>query len=140
MTQIPDEMYQAHTILERYVEIHDKIFKFSWRKAIPIPGLFKPIDYAQHLRELDSLASELKQLVISISSRTEVPDVFHKFIAALLETIQFLRDMCRRLYDKSEGDLRSYTMNQYNSDVATYEELVNKYRLLGSALNEYIRK
>ncbi|HBR16579.1 MAG TPA: hypothetical protein DD725_03070, partial [Deltaproteobacteria bacterium] len=53
--------------------------------------------------------------------------------------MRFLRDMCKRLYDKSQGDLQSYTMDQYKSDVAIYERLVDKYSSLGSALNQYIR-
>ena len=140
MPELPSEMYQVHAILERYIAIHDKIFKFSLRKAIPIPGLFKPIDYGQHFRELDTLVSAFKQLVISTSNRAEVPGVFQQYITALLKTMQFLRDMCKRLYDKSQNVLQSYTMDQYKSDVTTYEELVEKYRLLGSTLNEYIQK
>ena len=140
MSELPSEMYQVHAILERYVAIHDKIFKFSLRKAIPIPGLFKSIDYGQHRRELDSLVSTLEQLAISTSNRAGVPRVFQQYVTALLKTMQFLRDMCRRLYDKSQGDLRSYTMGQYKSDVTTYEGLVEEYRALGSTLNEYIRK
>jgi len=139
MSDLPSEMYQVHAILERYVAIHDKIFKFSLRKAIPIPGIFKPIDYGQHFREIDSLVSILEQLAISASNRAGVPSVFQQYLTALLETMQFLRDMCRRLYDKSQGDLQSYTMRQYQSDVTTYEGLVEKYRSLGSTLNEYIR-
>jgi len=101
MAELPSEMYQVHAILERYVAIHDKIFKPSLRKAIPIPGIFKPIDYGQHLRELASLVSALEQLVIATSNRPGVPSVFQQYVTALLKTIQFLRDMCRRLYDKS---------------------------------------
>lgn len=140
MSELPSEMYQVHAILKRYVAIHDKIFKFSLRKAIPIPGFFKPIDYGQHFRELDSLVSALEQLAICTSNRAGVPSVFHQYVTALLKTMQFLRDMCRRLYDKSQGDLQSYTMGQYKSDVTTYEGLMEKYRSLGSTLNEYIRK
>jgi hypothetical protein len=140
MSVLPSEMFQVHAILERYIAIHDKIFKFSLRKAIPIPGLFKPIDYGQHFRELDTLVSALEQLAISKSIKAKVPSVFQQYVTALLKTIQFLRDMCKRLYDKSQGDLQSYIMDQYKSDVTTYEELVEKYRLLGSTLNEYIQK
>ncbi|MEK6692627.1 MAG: hypothetical protein AABY44_04285 [Nitrospirota bacterium] len=139
MSELPNEMYQVHSILERYVVIHDKIFKFSLRKAIPIPGLFKPIDYGQHFRELDSLISALEQLAISTSNKAGIPNVFQQYVTALLKTMQFLRDMCRRLYDKSQGDLQSYKMGQYKSDVTRYEGLVEKYRSLGSTLNESIR-
>jgi hypothetical protein len=140
MNKIPDEIYQAHTILERYVVIHDTIFKFSWRKAIPIPGIFKPIDYGQHAEELNALASALQQIIITIANKTDIPDVFQKFVAALFETIKFLRDICTRLYHKSEGDLQSYPMNEYKADMARYEDLVNRYHSLGSAVNEYIYK
>jgi hypothetical protein len=140
MAELPSEMYQVQAILDRYIVIHDKIFKFSLRKAIPIPGIFKPIDFGQHFRDLDSLASELEQVAICTSDRAEVPEVFQQYVNALLRTIQFLRDMCNRLYDKSEGDLQSYKMNQYKADVSEYEGLVEKYCLLGSELNEYVRK
>ena len=140
MSELPNEMYQVHAILERYIAIHDKIFKFSLRKVIPIPGLFKPIDYGQHFRKLDSLVSALEQLAISTGNRAGVPSVFQQYVMALLKTMQFLRDMCTRLCDKSQGDLQSYTMGQYKSDVTIYEGLVEKYRSLGLTLNEYIRK
>ena len=140
MAEIPSEMYQVHAILESYLAIHEKIFKFSLRKAIPVPGLFKPIDYGQHFRELDSLVSALEQLAISTSNIAGVPSVFQQYVTALLKTMQFLRDMSKRLYDMSQGDLQSYTMGQYKSDVTTYEGLVEKYRSLGLTLNEYIRK
>jgi hypothetical protein len=140
MSELPSEMYQVHAILERYVAIHDKLFKASWRKAIPIPGLFKAIDYGQHLIELNSLVLALEQLADSTSSRAGIPVVYQQYITALLKAIQFLRDMCRRLYDKSQGDLQSYSMGQYKSDVTAYDGLVGKYRELGLALNQYLRK
>jgi hypothetical protein len=63
MSGLPSEIYQVNSILDRYIVIHDAIFKFSLRKAIPIPGVFKPIDYWQHLRVLDALVSELQEIV-----------------------------------------------------------------------------
>jgi len=140
MSKLSSEMYQMHEILDGYIAIHDKIFKFSLRKAIPIPGLFKPIDYGQHFRELGSLVSALEQVVNSVSNGAEVPSVFQQYAMSLMKTMQFLRDMCKQLHDKSQGDLQSYTMLQYKSDVVMYERLVEEYRSLGSALNAYIRK
>jgi len=140
MAEIPNEIYQVQAILDRYIVVHDKIFGFSLRKVIPIPGIFRPIDFGQHFRELDSLASALEEVSICTRHRAELPEVFHQYVIALLRTIQFLRYICNRLYDKSEGDLQSYKMNQYKSDVAIYEGLVDKYCLLGSKFNEYICK
>ena len=138
MSGLPDEIYQSHEILKRYIIIHDKIFKFSWRKAIPIPGLFKPINYGQHAVDLDFLASALEEIITKVDTKADVPDVFVQYIAALLNTIRFLCHMCNRLYNKSQGDLRSYTLDQYNSDMAIYERLVDNYRSLGTVLNQNI--
>ncbi len=140
MSELPSEMYQVHAILERYIAIHDKIFKFSFRKAIPIPGLFKAIDYGEHLRELDSLAAKLDHIADSTNNRGGIPTVYQQYVTILLQTIQFLRDMCRRLYVKSQGELQNYSMAQYKSDVTAYEGLVRKYRELGLSLNQYLRK
>ena len=140
MKEIPRELYQVHTILDRYISIHDKIFKFSLRKAIPIPGIFKPINYGQNFMELDSLASDLEQLNVPSGNGPGPQEIFQQYVTTLLATIKFLRDMCRRLYEKSEGDLQGYPMNQYNADVTRYEELVDNYQKIGSILNEYIRK
>ena len=52
MPDLPEELIRANAILREYVAIHDAIFKFSWRKAIPIPGLFKATDFVAHFRDL----------------------------------------------------------------------------------------
>ena len=38
----------VNDILSRYILIHDQIIKFSIRKLIPIPGLFKAIPFCTH--------------------------------------------------------------------------------------------
>lgn len=136
MIRLPNEIYEVHRILERYIVIHDAIFKFSWREIIPIPGLFKPIKFGQHVADLNSLISSLDKLSTCLL-KVGVPEIFNQYILALLDTVRFLRDMCKRLYDKSQGD-QSYTKDQYKSDMAIYERFVNKYRSLGSAMNQYI--
>ena len=140
MSELPSEIYKVHEILNRYIAVHDKIFKFSLRKVVPIPGLFKSIDYGQHFGELGSLVSALERVVNSTSNRADVPGVFQRYASALIKAMQSLRDMCKQLHDKSQGDLQSYTAHQYKSDVAIYDKLVEEYRSLGSTLNEYIRR
>ena len=139
MSEISGKMDQVNEILERYSAIHDKIFKFSLRKVIPIPGLFKPVDYDLHLKELDSLAFALERVSISKNNSADVINAYQQYITALRKAIRFFRNICGRLNDKSRGNLRDYTMDKYNSDVDTYRGLMERYQLLGSALNEYIR-
>jgi hypothetical protein len=133
-------MDQVHLILERYIAIHEKIFKFSLRKAIPIPGLFKPIDYGQHFVELNSLVSALEEVADSANNGTQATSASQQYVTALLNIMKVLRDMCKRLYDKSQGNLKNYSIDQYESDVTTYHGLLAKYRSLGLKFNEYNRK
>jgi len=133
-------MDQLQLILARYIAIHEKIFKFSLLKAIPIPGLFKPIDYGRHFAELDSVVPDLEKLAASADNRAGTTSEYEQYVSALLDTMRFLRDMCKRLHDKRQGGLKDYTIDQYESDVATYQGLVAKYRSLGLKLNESKRR
>lgn len=67
MQQITSLAYQVNDILSRYVVIHDAIFKSSIRKILPIPGLFKAIDYGSHYHELDDLHSDLADILVAIA-------------------------------------------------------------------------
>lgn len=139
MPDLPEELTRTNAILGEYVAIHDAIFKFSWRKTLPIPGLFKATDFGTHFKDLDRLASKL--VAISAALKTESGSLAgsHQYTTALLDAIQALREICRRFYEKSQGDLSKYPMAEYNANLKTYEGLMNKCQELGVALNQRIR-
>jgi hypothetical protein len=139
MPDLPEELIRANTILGEYAAIHDAIFKFSWRKTLPIPGLFKTTDYRSHFRDLDRLASKLAAISRKLEAESGVLEGSRQYTAALLETIQALQEICRRFYEQSHGNFRKYPMAEYNANLKTYEGLVNKCQELGVALNQRIR-
>jgi len=139
MPDLPEELIRTNAILGEYVTIHDAIFKFSWRKALPIPGLFKATDFGAHFRDLDRLASKLAAISATLKAESGALEGSHQYVAAVLEAIQALRDICRRFYEKSQGDLSKYPMSEYNADLKSYEGLVNKCQELGIALNQRLR-
>ena len=47
---------EVNAILDRYVSVHDAVFKFSFR------NLFKPINFPQHRASLDALLPDLHQI------------------------------------------------------------------------------
>jgi len=126
-----------HEILKQYIVVQDRIFRFSLRKIIPIPGIFKAIDYGKHHKELDSLRERLENLLERLQESDDFTSLVRQYGEAVLETILVLRKMCEQLFRKSQGDLGSYSKKQYNQDLATYEACVNRYRALGLRLNEY---
>ena len=139
MPDPPKELIRANAILHKYVAIHDAIFKFSWRKALPIPGLFKPTDFGAHFKSLGRLASELAAISSALKAESGSLEGSHQYTVALLEAVHALREICGRFYEKSQGDLSKYPMAEYNADLKTYEGLMNKCQELGIALNRQVR-
>ena len=138
MPDLPEELTRTNAILGEYVTIHDAIFKFSWRKTLPIPGIFKATDFGAHFRDLGRLASELAAISSSLKAESVSLEGSHQYTAALLEAVQSLREICGRLYEKSQGELSKYPMAEYNANLKTYEGLMNKCQELGAALNQHL--
>ena len=136
MPDLPEELIRANAILGEYVVIHDAIFKFSWRKTVPIPGIFKATDFGAHFKDLGRLASELTALSSALKGEPGSLEGSHQYTAALLEAVQALREICGRFYEKSQGDLSKYPMAEYNANLKSYEGLMNKCQELGAALNQ----
>ena len=139
MPDLPEELIRTNAILNEYAAIHDAIFKFSWRKTLPIPGLFKATDFGAHFKDLDRLASKLAGICSASKIEPGSLEGSHHYMDALLETIQALREICRRFYKQSQGEIGKYPMADYNADLKTYEVLVNKCQELGIALNQRLR-
>lgn len=139
MPDLPDELIRTNAILNEYAAIHDAIFKFSWRKTLPIPGLFKATDFGAHFKDLDRLASKLARISSALKVASGSLEGSPQYTEALLETIQALREICGRFYKQSQGEIGKYPMAEYNADLKSYEVLVNKCQELGVALNQRLR-
>ena len=140
MPDLPDELIRINAILHEYVAIHDAIFKFAWRKAIPIPGLFKPTDFGAHFKDLSRLASKLTAISLALEADSGALEGAQQYAASLLEAVQALRGICGRFYEKSQGHLSKYPMADYNADLKVYEGLVNRCQEFGIALNRQLHK
>jgi len=138
MPNIPEELIRTNAILGEYVAIHDAIFKFSWRKALPIPGLFKSTDFGAHGKDLNRLASKLAAISTKLKTAPESLEGSLQYTESLLEAIQALREICGRFYEQSQGNLSKYPMAEYTADLKTYEVLMNTCQELGVALNQHL--
>ena len=139
---------EVNSLLSRYVQLHDECFKFSWRRVIPIPGLFKAIEFGKLQSQARKIADALDlcaRKAISLTTNTpqerNFVDLMGKYIAALKATIEKLSGILAALDAKTDDIISSkYSSSRYNSDVAAYDKLVAEYTELGDRLNESMNR
>jgi hypothetical protein len=130
---IPKDMFEVNDIVKRYSNIHNEFFKSSWLKFIP--GLAKPIDYGRHFQNLSALSERLQRIENSLKDDKEFESPFGNYVHGLLETVLFLRDMSKKLIEKSQG-ASSYTDQAYKDDTDKYNKLAADFRSLASVFNK----
>ncbi|MGE3752796.1 MAG: CpXC domain-containing protein [Planctomycetota bacterium] len=128
------------SVLHNYIAIHDDVFKVSVRRVVPIPGLFKRVDFGAHARSLTACSHRLSEIGADIrASGGRMPkaplDTLQQYCAALYDAAARLGDICERLHLKALGQ-RAYSPTAYKADVSDYHAAVNRYRQLGRMLNE----
>ena len=121
----------------------------TYRKILPIPGLFPPIDFAGHYQHLDSLRSALGLVGTRIStwittttansSEYEFLTQMQKYVLALLDTISQLSGICLNMSDMSQAE-HIYSPVAYKQDTRAYKDSVVRYRHLGTCLNALQRE
>ena len=135
----------VNDILSRYILIHDQIFKFSIRKLLPIPGLFKATSFCKHENDLDALLGELVTARDSISDHLiglrevsttegEFIGMLEEYAAALTDTIYQLHGISSELCLKRRGE-GDYPHRRYQAEVDSYEKSLDRYRQVGDRLN-----
>lgn len=147
--QITELSWNVNDLLSQYVTIHDNVFRISIRHAIPIPGIFKAIDFGAHLGKIENIIPELENCYSKIKSLTEkindqereYLDLLSQYVDALIETISRLKVVVGALYAKSQSFINSnYDWKNYKSDLAKYEQSVQNYMAIGGRLNKLFEK
>jgi hypothetical protein len=132
LKQISFRMQRANQLLTIYIRCHDEIFGFSLRKIIPIPFLFKRINYSQLLLALSAVSGELE----GIGSETveSEPQSFQEYVQALHKTVEALSKICLKMMSKING--ADYSAEAYSLDVEMYNRLAENYYAIGGKLNK----
>lgn len=137
---VPFRLRQLHDLLSAFMDIHNDVFARSVRRLIPIPGIFKPIDFAGHAEDLAIIGTEIDTILRVFQSLEEEPRDVRQAIASVQAYSQALRDavvrlqaICERLKAKAEG--HDYAMDEYKADVAAYHRSTNTYDSLGDDMN-----
>ena len=136
---------EVNDILSRYIVVHNALFKLSIRKLIPIPGLFKPIEFERHRADLTGMVAELREVDEAIDylhpsvSRYSPIVLFlthlREYSTALADTITLLSTICHSLHLKSERS-SEFTWDDHKRAVNEYNSSVDHYKELGGQLNQ----
>jgi hypothetical protein len=137
-------LVEINDLLSAYVAIHDDVFSASWRRIVPIPGIFKAIDWKAHQSELHAIAdsievkcSEVSALISNEPNSSSVHNAGTacvRYCNALHDAVTKLHGICTRMLAKANGTT-PYTAKQYNADFAEYQAAVDDYYSLGDAMN-----
>lgn len=134
---------RVNNLLSEYIVIHDEIYKFSWRKIIPLPFVFKAIDFHNLHEKADRILNNLEQCNDDISkildevsnNESRFAHFLSEYCLALTNTVSLLKEMLHQLDLKSENS-GDYSLSKHNKLSKEYDEAVQKYHGMGNRLNE----
>lgn len=108
---------------------------------IPIPGIFRAIDFDRHRRALGALAQGLEIVRDRLGSDAlpaELADALARYCDALMNAIVHLERICYRLAGRKH-EPRSYVEQDYKAHIREYEKAVIEYRSKGEHVNRAFR-
>lgn len=132
MRQLPEGMYEVHSVLKQYVAVHDALFK-----KFSLAAVFKPIPFGVHEAKLALLVERLDNALTSIAAEPGIPRVFIEYVAALKAAVESLQKICANLERKSR-DPTNYKYGSYREDVGAYHAMEARYQSLGTTVNQLI--
>ena len=141
MAQVRQAAVRVNSLLGSYIAVHDDCYGGGLRRIIPIPGIFKPIDFCKHEATLSEISAQLESCQSDASREVEEGGPESHLASALLQYVQALnaavaqlQRMSDLLCRKSRGET-SYSMEAYRRDDALYNQLVEAYTKYGGELN-----
>ena len=129
-------------VQREYISIHDDVFRSSLARVVPVFGERMQFDVLYQklhgllngLTDIQSRSASLQLTEVLPPAEEEALNILDDYIVALALAIGVLCRMCGRLHLKCEGQAR-YSWREYRTDMATYEEAVREYQVVGIELN-----
>jgi len=135
----------VHGILDRYIAVHNRLFKSPLRRLITLPLIFKPIDFKQLHSQSNELIQELeanKSHLTELKPQTapsELANTLGEFCSALIDTISLLREIAYQL-DLRSKKVGDYSYHRHKELLDLYYQSIERYRTIGVKLNEQFQE
>jgi hypothetical protein len=129
-------------VLGEYVSIHDVMLGGGLgnllRRVIPLPGVFKPIDFQTPAIRLRMLTHVLRKIEKEIEAAAHGGEpllvLMSTYANAVGAAIGELEGMAEKLAGRASGET-TYTLQQHQVDSRRYAVAVDRYRALGIEMN-----
>jgi hypothetical protein len=146
--KIKNTATEVNSLLDEYIKIHNEVFKFSLRKIIPIPFIFKALNFEKlHdrtkkvLTALENANKQIRELLNESQGDEEqkFSQLLSEYCCALITTVAILEKMLFQLNLKSKNS-GDYNLSEHNRLFNSYREATDKYYDIGIKLNESYSK
>jgi hypothetical protein len=147
---LEDIILEINVLPALFRKAADSGLKTKWWQSLPIPGLFKPIKFDELYPKLDKIISTLEIKITEIHSIRDglSSEVERAYASALIEEYSAFAECAKRLravyfglYQKSLGSKgSSYPVEQYRSDLRSYEEGFRNYYSTSRKVDYFIEK
>jgi len=108
----------VHNILTQYIEVHNDIFKSSLRRIIPIPGVFKAIDFGKYHGSLSKLTDELKYIMSGVDDRNDFARALIEYIQALV--LSSYCGICAKIYIRKAKERYFHILKSSTKQIWTH--------------------
>lgn len=134
-----------HLLFENAIKIDKELFGSLFRQIIPLPFIFKYIDYLKLLNEgeqvlinLYNTESEIILLKRESFNENSIIDFMLEYTQLFIKTQVVLNNICQMLYIKSENKGK-VKYSDYNKMCKEYNSLYRKRHEFGLHMNDLSR-
>jgi hypothetical protein len=143
-------VYDTNLLRQRYVEIHENLFRLSLGRLVRRSGASAGPDYGAQaerlgrlIQDLQSVRDQLGQLDEGkLSHRTgrELRNTLADYTVALEDSIRKLQFICERNLKQQQGvaAFKDYSLGDYRLDRIAYDDAIQHHKRLGLRLNQLL--
>ena len=144
-----DSANAVNGLVREYGQLEDYIFKPSWRRIVPIPGVFERINFGEVSAKIQKMQDELKayrelhQAAKSTGLSEPIRqyiDVFMDYTAALGKALKCFEELTFELYGKARGFGFKLGYKSYKAKLKEYRGLVKAYDEMADGMYEAFQK
>ncbi len=148
MSLLLELVHNTSVVYNRYLQLHDDMFRMSVRKVVEamVPG--RGVNYRAHDQELESLCSKLlltDEALAKLSKEDlvmrhglEIKSRLSEYIQALVESIRRLQVICRGKTDQRINEAGEQSVADLQDSMVSYDDAVQYHKQLGAVLTRLL--